>query len=113
MFDRLQKRFMTPLGKELLAALYTDDWEVRGGESEWVHRKSGISLFVGYSRVQLVDTPGLDLTGAERKAALNSFDQRMFIKHCKRALARSLSLKKNETANSVLNLLRLSQHKDN
>lgn len=110
MFKAYFRWRMSPLGKELLDALERGDtWRVSKDGEDWEHEKSGIVLWNWSHMLRVGVVPNTDITDGERRRLLNVHDQVAL----KRTMKKMVHQHKTTAAEKVLNLLRLSQHKEN
>lgn len=99
---------MTPLGRELLEALENDEWKISDDNEDWVHVKSGIMLWRLGSGVRFSPAKLTSLTDRQRRRLLNTYDQLIIGKRMRTMLTGGTT----DAQTYVLNLIRLSQHKE-
>jgi len=99
---------MTPLGRELLEALENDEWKISDDNEDWVHVKSGLMLWRLGGGIRFSPAKLTSLTDRQRRHLLNTYDQIILGNSMRTMLTES-----NKVARGyVLNLIRLSQHKE-
>ena len=99
---------MTPLGRELLEALENDEWKISDDNEDWVHVKSGIMLWRFGHAIHVAPTKLDSLTDRQRRSLLNSYDQLIIGNRMRKMLTEGTT----DAHAYVLNLIRLSQHKE-
>lgn len=109
MFKAYFRWRMSPLGKELLDALERGDtWKVSKDGEDWEHVKSGIVLWNWSHLLRVGHVPNVDIPDDDRRRLLNVHDQVTL----KRAMKKMVRQYRVPAADKVINLLRLSQHKE-
>lgn len=99
---------MTPLGRELLEALENDEWRISDDNEDWVHVKSGLMLWRLGHAIRVAPTKLDSITDSQRRRLLNTYDQLIIGKRMRTMLTGGTT----EAQAYVLNLIRLSQHKE-
>ncbi len=109
------KRFMTPLGRELLEQLFNgSEWQVSKDNEDWTHKPSGVQLYkFSPMTVRVARIPNLDVSSDERRKLLNLWDEIILHNAMGHALREHVECTKQNAAETAINLLRLSQHKEN
>ena len=114
MFEWLYKRWMSELGRELVASLSRKDkWLVNDHWRDWKHEPSGINLWIGKSVVHVMDIPNMSIASEDKSKLLNFCDRRMIKLTAKKARKNYTLREQQAAADIAVNLLRLSQHKEN
>jgi hypothetical protein len=114
MFEWLYKRGMSEFGRELVASLSRKDkWSVKDNWRDWTHDPSGIQLWVGKSHVYVLDIPNVRVASEDKDKLLNFCDRRMLKLTTKKARKQYNMHEQQSATATAVNLLRLSQHKEN
>lgn len=108
------KRFMTPLGRELLEQLNNrSPWHVSGDGEDWTHKPSGVKLYrLAGATVRVAEVPSVKMSDDARRKLLNVWDQFVLHKAMGRKLSEHREGVREDAADAAINILRLSQHKE-
>lgn len=99
---------MTTLGRELLEALENDEWRISDNNEDWLHVKSGLMLWRLGHGIRVAPTKLDSLTDRQRRSLLNSYDQLILGNRMRKMLTEGTT----DAQAYVLNLIRLSHHKE-